>query len=119
MTPPTTTILDVHPYNTFTITCNIVQPHSANVQKQIQWIEGSDIIVANGNTVNITTNYIENSTSATTLTMSVNTFGRLMLTCVAKLQVPQDLLVQQSETAEVIVKGKTCTIITSSLVRSI
>ena len=109
MTPTTISSLDVSPYNTIAISCSVTQPDSIIVSKMIEWRKMSGVttrtLTADGSSINITTGNLNQSTSASNLSVTENGAGTIMFTCLATLQVPGDPLVSYFETVTANIKG--------------
>ena len=113
VTPASITILDVAPYNTFLLTCTATQPSSVTVTKTIEWREtrngSTEVIAEDGISINITSVDLGNPTSSSSLHARVNSGSDREITCVAILEVPEDLPTLQFANAQVIVKGTSYT----------
>lgn len=110
VTPSTSTLLDVTPYNLILIECNVTQPLTITTSKTISWSQISPAGVVqtlnhNGDSTNITMTGIDNSASTSQLSVYATAAGRWRYTCSANLQVPGDPVISYSQTAEVIIKG--------------
>lgn len=109
--PTTLTVLDVPPYNTILIDCNVTQPYTVTISKMIAWRQTSPSEVVqtlnhNGISTNITTTGLDNSATTSQLSMYATTAGRWRYMCSASLLVPGDPIISYSQTAEVIIKGR-------------
>ena len=107
VTPGAITVLDVSPYNLFSLLCTATQPSSITVSKTITWSEtySGFTLSDNGDTVNITTTDLGNTTTSI-LSVRANESGALLFACNAKLEVSGDPVVMQSQAAGVTVRGK-------------
>ena len=102
--PLVVTVLDVMPYNTFSIVCTATLPVNITAMKQFAWYLGSSESVTNltSSTGTIITNlHLNNATSTSVLTTNASTPGLFLYTCVASV-----LLSQSSATTIVTVNGK-------------
>ena len=107
VTPTSATLLDVFPYNVFTITCNVTQPEAVTVEKTIMWswILPSGMMQNIDLNSNITNVRLENSTSTSELSVSTSSAGQWQFICTSNLKVPGDPVISSSATAEATVKG--------------
>ena len=109
--PTTLTVLDVSPYNTILIGCNVTQPLTVTTSKTINWMQTSPSEVVetlnhNGVSLNITTTGIEDSESTSRLSLYAPTAGTWRYTCSASIQTPGDPVITYSQTAQVTIKGR-------------
>ena len=111
VSPSTSTLLDVTPYNLILIDCNVTQPLAVTTSKTIAWRQTSpDGVVQalnhDGISTNITMTGLDNSASTSRLSMYATAVGHWRYTCSANLLVPGDPVISYSQTAVVIVKGE-------------
>ena len=102
--PSVVTVLDVMPYNTFSIVCTATLPVNVTAMKQFAWYLGSsgsgtNLTSSTGTT--ITNLHLNNATSTSVLTTNASTPGSFFYTCVASV-----LSSQSSATATITVNGK-------------
>ena len=104
------TLLDVAPYDVFTVTCTAIQPSSIIIAKTIDWSQTNESGVTqplsnNGDYINITT-VEQDSTTVSMLSVRVSEAGGMVYTCTAQLEVPGDPVIVQAESVEIVVKGE-------------
>ena len=110
VSPSTSTLLDITPYNLILINCNVTQPLAVTTSKTIAWkqISPSGIVQTlnhNGVGTNITITGLNNSATTSQLSVYATASGRWRYTCSANLHVPGDPVISYSQTAVVIIKG--------------
>lgn len=110
ISPSTLAVLDVVPYSTISVMCNVTQPQAVDVSKRISWKQTSpsgtvQTLNHNGIDINITTDGLDNPTSTSVLSQYVTMAGRWTYTCNVSIQVPGDPIISYSQTAEVTVTG--------------
>ena len=110
VSPSTSTLLDVTPYNLIMIDCDVTQPLAVTTSKTITWREISpsgmvQTLNHDGIGTNITMTGPDNSATTSRLSVYATAAGRWRYTCSANLHIPGDPLMSYSQTAVVIVKG--------------
>ena len=100
-------VLDIAPYNTYTINCTVTQPSSLVIRKTIMWLEnpGGTVVTTNGNDINITTYNLNEPTSISSLTARVESTEIKAYVCFASVQPPYDVPVENFASSVVHVKG--------------
>ena len=93
------TVLDVAPYNAFSLVCTAAIPTNVTVLKQFMWQRGSTILMTGAGT-KITTLNLNNATSTSVLTVNATTAGSFPYTCNVTFQSSQS-----TATVNVVVKG--------------
>lgn len=112
VTPQSSVVLDIAPYNAATLTCMAAQPSSVTVEKQLGWTRTqagfTEELVDNSASVNISINNADSpvSTSTLSLILGAGSVGTATYTCTSTLNVPGDLLVTESATATLTVKSE-------------
>ena len=103
--PPVVTVLDVAPYNAFSLICTLTVLANATCTKSFEWRKATAddeiALSANGDTINITNIDIDCATGTSVLVSSENIFETLVYSCLATV-----LDATESATSTVIVKGK-------------
>ena len=97
--PSTVTVLDVAPYNTFSLVCTAAIPTNVTAVKQFMWQRGSTDLMTGVGT-NITTLNLNNATSTSVLTINATTAGSFAYTCNVTF-----LSSRSTATVNVVVKG--------------
>ena len=110
VSPSSSTLLDVTPYNLVLIDCNVAQPLGVTTSKNIVWRQTSPAGVVqtlnhDGVGTNITFTGLDNSATTSRLSVYATAAGRWRYTCSANLHLPGDPVISYSQTAVVIVKG--------------
>ena len=114
VTPQSSVVLDVTPHNSATFTCLAAQPSSVIVEKQLGWtrtIAGiTEELVNNGASVKISSSDVGSPVSKSTLSviLGAGSIGIASYTCISTLNIPGDLLLTESATATLTVKGEFC-----------
>ena len=108
ITPQTSTILDVPPFNIFNLRCSSVAPESVATVKTFQWEEEGISISDNGISVLISNINISMPQSFSDLTKSGLSVGQYSYACIVTLPVPNGDNLSVRATGIVIVNGKCC-----------
>lgn len=108
--PITQTVLDVASYNVVSVVCNVTQPQEVNISKRISWDQTSPsgtMLTLNhdGININITDIDLDNSASASVLSLYATLAGRWSYACDSSIQIQGNPIISYSQSAEVIVKG--------------
>lgn len=108
--PITQTVLNVAPYDTISILCNMTQPQEVAISKRVSWVQTSpsgvmQTLTHTGASIRITSRDLERPSSSSMFSLQATTAGRWSYTCNCSIQVPGDPIISYSQTAEVIVKG--------------
>ena len=101
--PSMVSVLDVAPYNTFSIVCTASVPTNVTAIKRFEWRSGSSGSGTNlmsGAGTTITNLNVNNATSTSVLTTNANTSGSFLYTCDVSV-----LTSQSSATATIAVNG--------------
>lgn len=104
--PSTLTVLDVAPYNAFSIVCTASVPVNVTVTKSFVWRRGSSrtgTIITPGRGTSITTLNSDNATSTSILTTNASTAGSHLYTCDVTV-----LSSLSSASTTVVVNGNSC-----------
>ena len=103
VSPSNLTVLNVSPYNTFTINCTVTLPTSLVSTVTTVWSETTSGALLNNNGHNTTSS----SETVTHLILNVrtDTVGQKLYRCSAMIQPPYDAPITQAESSNVIVKG--------------
>ena len=99
--PSVLTVLDVAPYNVFSIVCTATVPSNVTSTKQFVWRTGDTNLMTDAGTA-ITSLYLNNATSTSVLTTNATISGTIPYTCDVTA-----ISSQSSATATVIVNGIT------------
>jgi hypothetical protein len=81
---PVTAVLDVAPYNTFSLVCTASVPTNVLVMKEFVWRSGSSgsgTVLTDGAGTTITTLNLNNATSTSVLTTNASVAGTFPYTC--------------------------------------
>lgn len=114
MAPSSTTACQNPPFNVFTLTCTVTLSNPVTLEERIEWRrgpEGSEVTLSTDglNTV-ISSSNLGDPTSTSVLTVSNRAAGIERYVCVAILDFPDnDEQIQQSDSAEVTIKGSPST----------
>ena len=103
--PSMITVLDVPPYNTFSIACTATFPANTTTNKQFVWRQGSSgtsSVLTTGPGVNVTNLDLTSQTSTSILSVSATLSGSFYYTCEVTVQ-----STQTSATSFVTVNGET------------
>lgn len=100
-------VLDIAPYNTYTINCTVTQPSSLVIRKTITWLKSprNTVVATNGDDVNITTYNLNEPTSISSLTARVESTELKTYLCFASVQPPYDAPVESIARSIVHVQG--------------
>ena len=100
MEPPSVTILDVSPYNIFTLTCTASLSTDVNANTTFEWRKGAIPVNHNGITVVISDTDVGESVSTSTLVTREHTTGTFTYACISSI-----LDEEAAVTSTVLVKG--------------
>ena len=99
-------VLDVEPYNNFSLTCSVfILASLTGVTRSIEWQRDGTALIDNGNSVQIS---IEDSNSykiASTLTSKESSAGEHTYTCTGIIEIPSDNPVISSANTTVAARG--------------
>ena len=106
VSPSNLTVLNVSPYNTFTLNCTVTLPTSLVSTITTVWTETTSgaLLNSNGDNINITT-FSSETVIHLFLNVRTDTVGQELYRCSAMIQPPYDAPITQAESSNVIVKG--------------
>lgn len=106
MQPETGSVLDMVPFNTFTLRCAARTPDSVFLRKSFQWREGGTVISDNGNTVLISHRNASMPQSISELIVTSLSVGRLTFFCTVSISIPGGVDLTAHASGTVTVKGR-------------
>lgn len=105
MMPEMGSVLDIAPFNTFTLRCAAFTPDTVYLRKSIQWREGGNILGDNGNTVLIANHNTTMPHSISELIVSGFSVGRHTFFCTVSISIPGGVILTAHSSGIVTVKG--------------
>ena len=105
MEPERGSVLDMAPFNTFTLRCAALAPDSVFLRKSFQWREGGTPISDNGDTLLISHRNTTMPRSISELTVSALPVGRHTFFCSVSISIPGGVELSSHASAIVTVKG--------------
>ena len=106
VSPSNLTVLNVSPYNTFTLNCTVTWPSSLVSTVTTIWTETTSgaLLNSNGDNVNISISSGETETQSS-LDVRADTISQKLYRCSAMLQPPYDAPIIQVDSSSITVKG--------------
>lgn len=105
MQPETGSVLDIAPFNIFTLRCAALAPDSVFMRKSFQWREGGTVISDNGNSVLISHHNTSMPQSISELIVSDLSIGRHTFFCTVSISIPGGVDLTIHASGIVTVKG--------------
>ena len=100
-------VLDVEPYNNFSLTCTVFILESlTGVTRSIEWQRDGSTLIDNGNSVQLSTTEFNSNMLVSTLTAKESSAGEHTYTCTGSIEIPFDQPVTASAEAKVTARGK-------------
>lgn len=106
MQPESGSVLDMPPFNTFTLRCAARAPDSVLLRKSFQWREGGTVISDNGNTLLISHRNTSMPQSISELIVSGLSVGRHTFFCTVSISIPGGVDLTIHASGIVTVKGR-------------
>ena len=105
MQPEIGSVLDISPFNTFTLRCAAFAPDSVFLRKSFQWREGGTVLSDNGNTVLVSHHNTTMPQSISELIVSDRSVGRHTFFCTVGISIPGGVDLTAHSSGIVTVKG--------------
>ena len=100
-------VLDVEPYNNFSLTCTVFILESlTGVTRSIAWQRDGTTLIDNGNSVQLSNTEYNRHTLVSTLTAKESSAGEHTYTCTGSIEIPSHTPVTASAHAKVTARGK-------------
>ena len=105
MQPERGVVLDVPPFNTFTLRCAARAPESVLLEKSFEWRSGGNVVSDNGNNILISHRNTRAPESTSELTVSSLSPGNHTYFCTASMSVPGGVDLTVHASGVITVKG--------------
>ena len=96
----------VPPHNILNLRCIATVSTGVNIMKNFEWRLGDSILSDNGNSILISSRYLESALSTSEVTDIGKPIGSYIYNCTVSLQVPGGLGLRASAAASAIVRGE-------------